>query len=168
MKRLLITAMLLAGVATASAQSQTVFLIRHAEKAAEPATDPMLSDAGTARAARLPELFAYAMPSVVFSTQYQRTRLTAQPVADAAGIPVTVIAISKDTADSYPQQMLEAICGLPDGAKVLVVGHSNTVPAMVTAWTGEPVPEIAEDEFDRLFMVRLRDCASEGWSDLRY
>lgn len=152
----------------AQASSQTVFLIRHAEKAQEPAGDPVLSEAGTARAARLPVLFANALPAAVFSTQFQRTRLTAQPTAEAAGVPVTVLAIDKDAADSYPQQVLAAICSLPDGAKALVIGHSNTVPAMVSAWAGEPVPEISEGEFDRLFMVKLRDCTVEGWSDLRY
>jgi broad specificity phosphatase PhoE len=150
------------------ANSQTVFLIRHAEKAVEPAGDPMLSETGAARAARLPALFANALPAAVFSTQYQRTRLTAQPLADAAGISITVIAVGKDNADSYPQQVLEAICSLPDAATAVVVGHSNTVPAMVSAWTGEPVPAIAEYEFDRLFMVKLRDCAGVDWSELRY
>lgn len=166
MRRLPLIALLLAGMV--SAQTQTVFLIRHAEKAAEPAGDPVLSEPGFARAARLPQLFANAMPAAVFSTQYQRTQLTAQPVAQAAGLAVTVLAISKDDAEAYPQHVLDGICGLPDGATALVVGHSNTVPAMVSAWTGEPVPPIADDEYDRLFIVRLRDCTSEGWSDLRY
>lgn len=168
MKMLLIIGLILAGLGTATAQTQTVFLIRHAEKAAEPAADPVLSAAGSARAARLPHLFANAMPAAVFSTQYQRTRLTALALADAAGIPVTVISIGKDDADNYPRQVLDKICALPNGATVLVVGHSNTVPAMVSAWTGEAVPAIADDEFDRLFIVRLRACVSEGWSDLRY
>ena len=168
MRTLIAIGLLLAGLGTASAQSQTVFLIRHAEKAAEPTDDPILSEAGSARAALLPGLFANAMPAAVFSSQFQRTRLTAQPVADAVGIPVTVIAIGKESADSYPQTVLESICRLPDGATALVVGHSNTVPAMVSAWTGEPVPAIADDQYDRLFIVRLRGCASEGWSDLRY
>jgi broad specificity phosphatase PhoE len=168
MRTLIAIGLLLAGLGTASARSQTVFLIRHAEKAAEPGADPVLSEAGTARAARLPGLFANAMPAAVFSSQFQRTQLTAQPVAGAAGIAVTVIAIGKEDADSYPGTVLEKICGLPDGATALVVGHSNTVPAMVSAWTGEPVPAIADDQYDRLFMVRLRACANEGWSDLRY
>lgn len=163
---LLCLALVLAGHARAG--SQTVFLIRHAEKAQAPAGDPVLSEAGRQRAARLPAMFANARPAAVFSTQYQRTRLTAQPTADAAGVPVTVLAIGKDNTGNYPEQMLAAICGLPNGSTVLVVGHSNTVPAMVSAWTGEPVTEISEGEFDRLFVVRLRDCAGEAWSALRY
>lgn len=166
MRRLPLIGLLLAGMV--SAQTQTVFLIRHAEKAAEPAADPILSEAGFARAAKLPQLFSNAMPAAVYSTQYQRTQLTAQPLAQAAGIAVTVLAIGKSDAESYPQRMLDNICSLPDGATALVVGHSNTVPAMVTAWTGDPLPAIADGEYDRLFIVRLRDCASEGWSDLRY
>lgn len=159
--------LILALAGHAQANSQTVFLIRHAEKAQEPAGDPVLSEAGRQRAARLPALLANALPALVIASQYQRTQLSAQPVADAAGLAVTVMAVGKDDG-TYPQRVLDAICALQDGATAVVVGHSNTVPAMVSAWTGEPVAPIADDEFDRLFVVRMRDCTAEAWAALRY
>ena len=38
---------------------------------------------------------------------------------------------------------------------VLIVGHSNTVPATVQALSGTTVPPIAETEYDRLYTVTL-------------
>ena len=69
-----------------SAESHTVFLVRHAEKATEPASDPPLSAAGMQRADTLVHLLANAKPVAIYTSQYQRTQLTAKPLADAVGI----------------------------------------------------------------------------------
>ncbi len=39
------------------------------------------------------------------------------------------------------------------GGTVVVVNHSNTVPFIVEALGGAPVPEITENEFDHFFIV---------------
>lgn len=153
---------------TLIAQSQTVYLIRHAEKASIPADDPILSEIGIARAARLPAMFENDLPAAVISSQYQRTILTAQPVADAAGVPVTIVSMNKEEATRYPQTVLDKICSLPNGATVLVVGHSNSVPAMVSAWTDQPALPIADTEYNRLFIIRLQNCVVRNWTDVRY
>jgi broad specificity phosphatase PhoE len=129
-----------------------VFLVRHAERAdagmaaAKMAgADPELSDAGKARAAALAALLKDAKITAIFTTQYKRTRDTAQPLATATGVAAATID-SKDTAALIDR--LKASAG-----NVLVVGHSNTVPEIIKALgIGEPV-EIAEDQFDNLFVV---------------
>jgi len=170
MKHLLITGVLssLLAAGAASAQSHTVFLVRHAEKAVEQGDDPPLTAEGQMRSLRLREALQPAKPAAVFATQFQRTQQTAQPLADALQIPVTVLETSKALADEYPGVLLERICALPSGASALVVGHSNTIPGIVEAWTLAPVKPIADDEHDRLFMVKLDKCQVSGSLDLRY
>jgi len=138
--------------ASSDAAQGVVILVRHAERAdagtaaAKMAgADPDLSEAGKARAASLAALLKDAKISAIFTTEYKRTRDTAQPLAAATGITAAAIN-SKDAA------------GLIDNVKaspgnVLVVGHSNTLPEIIKALgIGEPV-SIAEDQFDNLFVV---------------
>jgi bisphosphoglycerate-dependent phosphoglycerate mutase len=39
------------------------------------------------------------------------------------------------------------------GRTVLVVGHSNTVPAIVAALGGAPSPDLCDEQYDALFTV---------------
>src|SRR5215813_7591388 len=63
---------------------KAVFVVRHAEKASD-ANEPSvpLSEAGTARAARLAALLKDAGVSAIYSTDAIRTRKTAEPLAAA-------------------------------------------------------------------------------------
>jgi len=74
------------GVAPLAAQSTkqtTVVLVRHAEKAPAPADDPPLTAAGEARARDLWTAVHDAGVDAVITTQFVRTRATAQPTATA-------------------------------------------------------------------------------------
>ena len=129
-----------------------VFLVRHAERAdagmaaAKMAgADPELSDAGKARAAALAVLLKDAKISAIFTTEYKRTRDTAQPLAAAMGVAAAAID-SKDAAGLIDKVKASA-------GNVLVVGHSNTVPDIIKALgVSEPVA-IPDDQFDNLFVV---------------
>jgi hypothetical protein len=46
------------------------------------------------------------------------------------------------------------------------VGHSNTVPELVRLFGGEPMGEIADDEYDRLYVVVPWDGLGGGPSAL--
>lgn len=110
-----------------------------------PGADPELSEAGRARAKALVGVLKDAKITSIFITQYKRTRDTAQPLADANGIPTVTI----DATDGARLvQTIEAATG-----NVLVVGHSNTLPEVIKALgIGDPVT-IAEEEFDNVFLV---------------
>ena len=42
------------------------------------------------------------------------------------------------------------------GGRVLIVGHSDTVPAIVAALTGSTkIPEIGEDEYGTMYIVTV-------------
>ncbi len=150
------------------AQDQTILLIRHAEKLQDAGTDPGLSALGQQRANRLIELFTSFKPAAIFTTQYQRTQLTGQPLATALNIPLTIFAMDKDNTQHYSDLLMKRICELPKGANVLVIGHSNSIPTIVEEWTNEPVKPIKDSEFDRFFLVKISNCQVVGNLDIRY
>jgi phosphohistidine phosphatase SixA len=125
-----------------------VILLRHAEKAAEPKGDPVLSAAGEARVKRLSELFAEMLLTHVYASEFQRTQRTVQPFAAARGLKVTVVP-AKDSTGLAAQ--LRAL----DGGVALVAGHSNTLGPILEALGADPIAEIPETDYDNLFVVTL-------------
>ena len=75
-----------------SAQPSLVILVRHAERAAEPADDPGLSEAGRSRATALLRSLEGSDISAIISSHYRRTRETAAPLATQHGIDVQIMA----------------------------------------------------------------------------
>jgi broad specificity phosphatase PhoE len=148
---------------------QTVFLIRHAEKIISATDkDPALTEAGKNRANALVDLFSNAKPSAIFATQYQRTQLTAKPLSIAIDVPITILEINAKNTAQYPALLMQQICALPKDSNALVVGHSNSLPEIVGAWTNAPVKTIADDEYNRIFILKIKDCKAENSLDLRY
>lgn len=159
----LLLALCLVSAAHAEAKMQTVYLIRHAEKAAGPGRDPPLSPAGRARAERLPARFADALPAAVFANEFRRTQQTARPLALAAGVPIRMLPAATAT-----DALLARLCALPDGAGAVVFGHSNTLPALAQAWSGQPTPMMAEDDYGQVYVLRLADCRVTEMRSERY
>jgi phosphohistidine phosphatase SixA len=121
-----------------------VYLVRHAEKV-DDSRDPELSALGHERAAELARLLGDAGVDRVLSTDYIRTRDTAAPVATVFGLEVMV----------YDPSNLEGLATelSTTPGRHLVVGHSNTTPALVAALGGDPGSPIEESEYDRLYVV---------------
>ena len=131
-------------------QTTTVIVLRHAEKASVPADDPSLTPAGEARAQRLRTLLGSNAVRAVYASEARRTQDTARPLASALSLPVTVHP-ARD-----PQGLLDAIGARPIGGTVVVVGHSNTVPDIVSRLTrGKTRVVLRDDEFDRIFIVTV-------------
>lgn len=153
---MLLRCLLLLLLATAAqAGPQTVILVRHAEKASEPAGDPGLSAAGQARAEALAAALADAGVDTVLTTQFQRTRATAAPLLAARGLTPTVIDAAGDTA-AHVAAVAAAV--RESGGTVLVVGHSNTVPAIVAALGGPALPMLCETSFSHAFVLQGLDA----------
>ena len=131
-----------------------VLLVRHAEKAAEPASDPPLTVAGVARAQALAAALRDAGVTAVITTQLRRTRETAQPLAVARGLTPEVVPISRATIPAHVEAAAAAV-RRHSGGVVLVVGHNNSVPAIITALGGPRLPEICESTYGDLFILQL-------------
>lgn len=138
------------GERTAAADGIHFVLVRHAEKASDDPKDPSLSEAGLARAQRLADALADAPLAAAYATAYRRTRSTAAPSAARHGIEVTTYDASRPAAAFAAGLRETHVAGT-----VLIVGHSNTVPALAAALCGCEVAPMREDEFDRRIDIRI-------------
>lgn len=164
--RLVVCLSLVAGSAAPVFAQGAVILVRHAERAdqapgeaAMMATDPDLSNAGRARAESLARMLRDTGITAIFTTQYKRTRQTAEPLAKALGLTV-------QTVDARDMDGLVAKITASTGT-VLVVGHSNSVPGTMKALGVEADVTIAEAEYDNLFVV-TRATGRASMVRLRY
>lgn len=143
--------LLLTGLAIAPsiAQAQSiVFVVRHAERADEPARDqenPPLSAAGAARAGKLREILQDAGIKGIYVSQYRRTQDTAAPLASKLKIKPDVVPAS---VPAFVSTMKANHASDP----VLVVGHTSTIPTIIKALTGISV-DIPESDYTSLFVV---------------
>lgn len=128
-----------------------VILVRHAEKATEPREDPALSEAGTARATALAQALADEQVGAILTSPLRRTRDTATPIAEAAGIKPQAIGFEGGTA-AHVAATAAAVRG-QQASTVLVVGHSNTIPAIVAALGGPKLSDFCESSFSHLLLL---------------
>lgn len=142
----------LTGTAAQAAPS-LVLLVRHAEKASEPGTDPGLSAAGQARAQALAAALAEARVGAILTSPLRRTRDTAVPTAASAGLKPQAIGFEGGTA-AHVAAVASAVRA-QDAASVLVVGHSNTVPAILAALGGPALPDFCESSYGQLLVLVL-------------
>jgi len=139
--------------------SSTIVVVRHAEKAA--GADPPLSAAGQQRANLLRDMLQDESLSAVFVTDTRRSRQTGQPTATGQGLPLTVY----DATDG--PALAQIIRTGHAGRTVLVVAHSNTVDEIGGALGAPGIGELAETQFDRMFILSRTWCGTRRTS-LRY
>jgi broad specificity phosphatase PhoE len=144
----LLPACLLTAALPAAALPDIVVLVRHAERAAEPAADPGLTPAGEQRAQALAEALAGLRIDAIVTTTWRRTRDTAAPLARSLGLQPVVV----DARDGHAQAVAAAVRA-QTGA-VLVVGHSNTVTAVLAALGGPALPPLCETSYHHAFVLQ--------------
>jgi phosphohistidine phosphatase SixA len=129
-------------------QATTFYVLRHAEKADDGSKDPVLTEQGQQRAINLAGMLAGAGIEKVYASNYQRTQLTARPLAELLGIEVS----SYDPADlpGLKERLLS------EGVNAMIVGHSNTTPMLAHLLSGQAVSNLDEANFDFVFQV-IRD-----------
>lgn len=128
----------------------TWILVRHAEKATDDPEDPNLSAIGRERAQRLAKELASTPLVAIYATEYRRTQQTAQPTADAHHLPISPYFSKGPAAESAAQWKAAHARGA-----VLIVGHSNTVPDLVTALSGQTAAPMPDTEYDRLTRIHV-------------
>ncbi len=139
-----------------AAERTVVYLVRHAEKAEEPRRDPGLTAAGSRRADALAAVLAEAGLTGIITSQFTRTRATAAPVVRASGLEPVVIRYRAGDFRTHGAAVAEAIRERFAGGIVLVVGHSDTVPAIVAALGGPAVERLCEPtEYASLFTLAV-------------
>jgi broad specificity phosphatase PhoE len=134
-------------VSSSVAAHRGIFVVRHAEKASSTDPDTPLSMQGEDRALALARLFRNAGVSHVFATHLQRTQQTAAHVAEQRRIAPFVI-----HAD-HTSELLARLQALPPDAVAVVVGHSNTIPAILKGLGISVAVDVKDDQYGRIFLV---------------
>ncbi len=122
----------------------TWLIFRHAER--EGRAD-QLSAAGQQRAEVLKQLGKSFRVAAIYSTDFNRTKGTVAPMAEALDLQV----------ETYPVQgfdWLKQVEQKHQGKVIAIVGHSNTTGEMVAALSGVKPKPIEHDDYDRMFIVR--------------
>jgi broad specificity phosphatase PhoE len=138
----------------------TVFLARHAEKEATPPEDPPLTEAGKQRAQALKQTLANTGIKTIYTSQFLRTRATAEPLARQLNIEVTALTIKMDEknprkiSDQSYEEVVNKVYERA-GESVLIVGHSNTLSEIIKRLGGDVMPSVDDKEFDDLFVVTI-------------
>ena len=144
----LVLAGLFLGCALPVDAQHAIFVLRHAERVEYESPDGVLSEAGEARARVLARLLGDAGVTAIYTSDRTRTNQTAQPLAELLHITPTIVG---------GQDQVEATVRLvrardPDG-RVVIVGHSDSVPRFLKAfgYSGDVV--IGGREHDDIFVV---------------
>ena len=149
-------------------------LVRHAERF-DDAANTNLSDEGFARAQALIEASEGVDIAGIYSTNFCRTAQTARPLVierslplnvqqvSASGgfdgctppiaVPINVLPARLNTEEAFIDYVLEQHAG----ETVVIVGHSNTVPALVNELGNGAfeVDELDHQAYDNLFIVSV-------------
>lgn len=124
----------------------TIYLVRHAEKdvATDPA-DPPLTPCGRERAQHLSTFLNDVHLDAIYSTDYARTKETAQPTARAKGLTIkeyNPVGLEEFSADLMMRQQ-----------DVLVVGHSTTTGVLAGLLVGDTIGPFDESIYNRIYQV---------------
>lgn len=133
----------------------TFYLIRHAEKdKSDPNNvDPELIQDGLDRSIRWAEVFDPIPLDAIYSTNYERTLMTAAPASVKKNIDVQYYDPRDIDIEAFKKDNM--------GKNVLVVGHSNTTPDLTNKILGtEKYEALADDDNSSLFIVRVIDSTA--------
>lgn len=138
--------------ATAREQQQatTIIMLRHAEKVADGSKDPHLTEEGQQRAKAYARIFGLLKPDAIYSSNYHRTISTAKPLAEKHEMDIQIY-------DPREQpSFLDKLLRDHPGGTVVVVGHSNSLPAAANYLLKQHVlEELPETEYSKVFVLSV-------------
>ncbi|MFC3195855.1 winged helix-turn-helix domain-containing protein [Marinicella sediminis] len=124
-----------------------IYILRHAEKVDDSA-DPDLSAAGIERAKYWKKVLQHTEFDQVFTTDFKRNIQTAELIADESSVK----------PELYHPMSFEVLkfLQLIQGQKVLIIGHSNTIPDMVNRLINDTrFPPMSHENYNILYVVTL-------------
>ena len=131
-------------------ETTTYYFIRHAEKDRSDASNknPNLKLEGILRAAKWSYVLEHVKFDAVYSTDYNRTKQTAQPTAEKNNVEITSYNPSELNSEDFVENT--------KGKTVFVIGHSNTTPAFVNLVIGKDKYEDIDDSNNaNLYIVTI-------------
>jgi broad specificity phosphatase PhoE len=158
-KILLILTCLIANIVLAQESTTTIYLLRHAEKAADGTADPGISDAGRERTKAWGEYFKDKKIKSYYSTKYKRAVETASWTGTYTlpnpGVPGTTTSLNLRNYDPMTFS-LNDVAQKHKAESIVIVGHSNTIPTLVNNFIGDrKYPDMQENEFGNLYIIKI-------------
>lgn len=140
------------------------YLVRHAEKDTSVKVEPPLTDQGLQRAARLADILRGTRVDAIYSTMTVRTMFTADSLADIKAM--TILPYDNKNLKG----LIDTLSHHADFNRVLIVGHSNTIPAITNTLAGRDVftKTFDENEYDNFVVVVGRKSGKKDVYTLKY
>jgi broad specificity phosphatase PhoE len=143
----------LSSTALAQHKKLTIVLLRHAEKDISPSADkvnPDLTPEGKQRAQNLVKKIKKYKPTVIYSSDYIRTKSTVAPLAEKRKLTVQIY---------DPRKLNELADMIMEGKykSVVVVGHNNTTPALANLLIKqEKYQALPETEYSKIWVIKIK------------
>jgi broad specificity phosphatase PhoE len=126
-----------------------------------------------ARSQELVRLLSGAGIKAIYTSQFKRTKQTAEPLAAKLGLTATTITLKPNLSDlrliseESTAETVNKILSAP-GENVLLVGHSNSIPDVIKMLGGDVFPTIDERKFDDLFIVTVYAKGKAKVTQIKY
>lgn len=130
-----------------------IYLVRHAEK--DTGKNPLLTEAGKKRAGDLLHALKNEKIQRIYTTPFRRTIMTGDSLRIQQQIDTAYY-----LADTTAESLLAAIRLKQDvGKTILVIGHSNTIPALVRhlGVIDFAIKEFPENEYNNLLLIEYKN-----------
>jgi broad specificity phosphatase PhoE len=169
----ILLALLLAGITIIYWKSSTtvVLVVRHAERNnsapnctalascplpnGNPANPPLLAPEGETRATTLAHVVEDTGIQAIYASCFCRTQQTVGPTATNLGLTTNLISQHTAAGAADVTDLISQINSNNTGQKILVAGHSDTVPMIIEQLGGGTIDPIACGEFDNLYVVTI-------------
>lgn len=128
------------------ASSYSVYLVRHAEQLND-SKNSALTVCGKSRAKQLASLLSQTNITHIYSTHSQRSMQTAKPLAN----------LQRRAIKNYNPRYLEQLSLKLQQQKsnTLVVGHSNTIPRLISLLTQKDIVPLPEQDYQQLYQIQV-------------
>lgn len=134
---------------------QVFILVRHGEK--QTGDDPHLTEEGVQRSLRLSEILKGPEDYNIYSSNYNRTKETVQPLIDRTGEEMMIYDARK--LDDFSKQLLSTEPGVN-----VISGHSNTTPNLANKLCNcTAFPSIDESVYKNIYIVVQSDSLSRTY-----
>lgn len=135
-----------------------IYILRHTEKI-DNSEDPGLSTAGEKRALYWQKVLQYIDFDLILATNYKRNSETAEAIAQNFNTHIEFY---------HPMsfEVLEFISTVK-GKKVLIIGHSNTIPDMANRILGESKYDpLSHKDYNKLILITISENGNTSNSTL--
>ena len=152
MKNFILVIFFLTSFYASSQECSSFYLIRHAEKLRidNSERNPKLNEKGVLRAEKWKEVLKNINLDKIYSTNYYRTIETANPTSKSQNIDITIYSPSNIDYKTFKE--------INKGKKVLIVGHSNTIPNFVNGLIEKKFYDQIDDlNNSNLYLVNICD-----------